>query len=236
MAAMLCPGFWIPEPLDAVFERKFHQWLIGRPVPERIHPRLVAHQHPEGSAGHLRPNRRTGRVGFVHRCEPVPPIVGILFVDHRKEGQRYPVPPAEPGDPVDFGVDRVALVAAHGAAHPSRNHLQHTGTRLRHNGHQCGQLLLFGVGARHGFTRRAAVPGSAPEGHAQGAGPQAFGDYPAHRVEVHARRGVVRAVTHDEAADRRMRNLSTHVHRARHPLEGIQVLAEGLPLPGDALR
>jgi len=123
----------IEQPFDALLQRQFHQRLVGRAVPEGIHPRLVAHQHPEGAAGHLRPDGCAVGVSLVNRGEPAPPVVGILFVDHRQEGQRYPVLPAEPGDPLDLGVDRVALVAAHRAAYAGRNHLQHTGTHLRHD-------------------------------------------------------------------------------------------------------
>jgi hypothetical protein len=99
------PDFRIAESLNALCEGQFHQWPISRPVAEGVHPRLVAHQHPEGSAGHLRPDCRTARVGLVYHREPLPPIVWILFVDHRQEGERYPVLLPEPCDPLDLGVD-----------------------------------------------------------------------------------------------------------------------------------
>jgi hypothetical protein len=126
----------------------------------------VAHRHPEGPAGHLRPDGRAGRVGGVHRREPVPPVVWILFVDHRQEGERYQELPPGPGDPLDLGVGGVALVAASRAAHSGRNHLQHNGTHVGDDGHPRGEFVLFGVGARHGFTRCAAMSRRAPERHA----------------------------------------------------------------------
>jgi len=89
-----------------------------------------------------------------------------------------------------------------------------------------GEFVLLGVGSGNRFTRRTAMPRRAPERHAQRTCPQAIGDDPAHRLEVRTSRGVVCTVPHDETANRRMRNLSTHIDRARHPLESIQVLAE----------
>src|SRR5262249_49875296 len=149
------------------------------------------------------------------------PVVWVVLVDHGQEGQGDLVLLAQPGDPLDLGVDRMPLVPTQRATHPGRYDLQHTGSGLNDRAHQGVELLLLGERPRYRFAGTAFVSGGAPERQTQRTRFQPVDDDRAHRLDVGRRSDVVRPVTHHVAPNGGMRQLGSDVYRARHAFQRV---------------
>ena len=139
----------------------------------------------------------------------------------------------EPAHPVDLLHD----VPEHLARRAQRCQLEDAGAGLAQGGTDAEQLVLGRERARHQLAVDRSVPHGAGGGEPESAGPDSLEHDGTHRLDVLGGRGLVAGApfTHDVGPHGRVRHLGAHVHGPAPPLERVEILGEGLPLPLDPL-
>ena len=186
---------------------------------------LEAEQGAGAAAADLREDADAALVRLLHLAQAVAPAgaaaVGHAFAGEVGDGevrlQREVVDPL----PLELADDLEDAAAA--LAHATGDGLQ---------------FRVAGEGAGGGDAGLGAMHHGAVGGEAQGAGLNGLPHEAGHVGEfLVVGLDVVRAAgAHHVAAQRAVRDLRGDVHHPRLAVDGVQVLGEGLPLPGDAGR
>ena len=118
-----------------------------------------------------------------------------------------------------------------------RDHLQHAGADLAQSAGDAHEFLPGGGQGGGRLTPAGSVVESARGRETQGAGAHPFGGQAAHLDDlVGCRRFTIGTpLAHDEQPQRPMADLGGDVNVVRAPFDGVQVLGDAAPVPGQAL-
>ncbi len=177
------------------------------------------------------------RVGAAHRVEPRPPAVGVGAALHHQEGDRV----AGAGSPRRSIHSSSVSIAPVGsppsiAADPGGHDLEHAATGVVHRlraARRARRSAANVPGTGSPCTLRCAV--RCVRSRSRARRPAATSRTIAVIASRSSAVGVaVRALAHHVGAQRGVGHLRADVERARHALERVEVLGEGLPVPLDA--
>ena len=208
---------------------------IGGDLVEQDEARVVAGQQARRPPRHLRADIGP-LVESGHRFgQQLGPQVGVRVHLEQGEGHRSADGRREPAHPVHLLL-RVGDVLAGDAG---RRQLEDPGPELAQGPADPEQLVLGGEGPGHGFAVDGPVGDGARGRHTEGPG--------GHRLRARslAMAAMSRAVAgslraprspHDVGPDRAVGHLGADVDRPAAPVQGVEILGKGLPLPLDAPR
>jgi hypothetical protein len=208
--------------------------LVAGEADEGVECGLEPEQDSDAAGRGLQAHLHAAGVGGLGATHDVDPLRGDEVALHPREPERVAGRRrAEALEHVEL-----ALEALGAALHVEVAHrLQHAATGLGHRPRERRELLLRGLrGGRVAAVDRTVIVGAAGR-EADGARPHRVAHDGLHRAEVVGRGGAVGdgAIAHHVDAERVVREVGRHVHRARPGVDVVEVLAEGLPLPLDAL-
>ncbi len=209
------------------------QLAVGGPVSERV-VAGEAEQHAERARRDLRVHLDPVLEGLTRTIQLFPPEVrGARRLDHGERHRPFDLG-RQPGHPLEFPYRRLGGALA---GHTLRGHLEHRTAAGGHRPAEAEQFVFGGVGAGHRLAVDGAVPLGARRREAERAGLDGLLDDSGHRRDVVGGGLFVAgaALAHRVAAHRAVRDLRADIDGERPLLDGVEVLGEALPLPGDAL-
>jgi hypothetical protein len=218
-----------PELGDELVEREALQLLVGRRHEQGMDGALEAEQEPDGPSGDLAAHLDAVTVGRVDEGEEV--AVGVDGLARTLQGGDRHRPAGGLGHRAEQRELTVEVVeVGHGLEHAHADGADGAGD---------AQQLVGAGGEARGHAAVGGLVGDGARGREpEGAGLDALGGEAAHPVDLVPGRhgGVVRAaVAHHVAAQRAVRHLGGDVDGLGSAVQGVEVLGEGLPVPGDAL-
>ena len=204
--------------------RQMGDRLVGRAAGERVLAAGQTQQHADGARGDDRADRQAvgGRlVGVLDQVAPdLRPRVALRQGEHRRAA-------AGLDHPAQHGEFFVMI------GRPFGHHLQHAGPGVLHAERDAAQFFFLGAQGRGRVAPQRLVRQAAGRGEPESASLHRLLRDLAHLRDV-ALVGVFQidgAVAHDEDAHRGVRQQRADVDVALAAVEGVEVFAEGFPLP-----
>ena len=194
---------------------------------------LPAHQQAERAARHLGIQLSPllcGPQGHIHQLAPQ---VGRSRHLQQREAHRLARLRRQAPHPLDFGAGLHDVLAGRSDG----CQLEHASPAVSQTAPQPEQLVFGCERSRHRFAVHGPVREGARGGHAQSARSHGVGHDAFHASDIVGAGGLVAgaALAHHVGPHRAVGNLGAHVNGPPAVVEGVEVVAEGLPAPGDAL-
>ena len=205
-------------------DRQMGDCLVGGATGERVLAAGQTEQHADGAGGDDGADRQAVGGGFVGVPEQVSPDfrAGVALRQGEDRGAAAGLDhPAQHGE---FGV----MIGC-----PFGHHLQHAGSGVLHPQRDAAQFFFLGAQGRGRVALQRLVRQAAGRGEPESASLHRVSCDLAHLGDV-ALVGVFEvdgAVAHDEDADGGVRQQRADVDVALPAVEGVEIFAEGFPLP-----